>query len=132
MWRCLWAQSDDGDDGNESPVGLWGDGSTLWVSNNGFGSNNKIYAYDRAGGSRVAALDFDALGHSGNGDPRGIASDGVSMFVVDKDDNRVRDYPMRRFAAERDDRKFRLTHHNRRSSRGVDRRGVDADRGRGR
>ena len=84
----------DLDSGNFDPRGMWGNEDTFWVANNGTGSNNKIYAYDRADGSRDSANDFDNLDGAGNTTPEGVCSDGTTMFVADGDDDKVYAYKM--------------------------------------
>ena len=39
------AKEFDLDAGNTSPNGLWSDGNTIWVTQEGFGGNDKLYAY---------------------------------------------------------------------------------------
>ena len=81
---------------NADPVGVWGNESTVWVANNVSpdGSNDKLFAYDRSDGSRAADGDFNTLSAAGNGQPRGICSDGTTMFVVDGGDDEVYAYKM--------------------------------------
>ncbi len=79
---------------NDEPRGVWGNDDTFWVANDGFISNNKIYAYHRTDGSRNAANDFDTLDAAGNTRPGGLCSDGTTMFVVDEEDNKVYAYQM--------------------------------------
>ena len=66
---------------NWSPVGIWSDGTTMWVANRGdsFGIGSKIYAYDLATKERDADKDFDTLIliGAGNLNPLGIWSDGT-------------------------------------------------------
>ena len=65
------------DDFNADPRGIWSDGVTLWVSDDGA---NRIFAYRINGETldRIPAeeFDFQQLLRAGNGDPRGIWSDG--------------------------------------------------------
>ena len=83
---------------NKDPVGLWCDANTVWVVNDAGATNNKIYAYKRSDGSRDTAKDFDELyqaGESGannNTDPKGLWSNGETMFVVDQEDNKIYAY----------------------------------------
>ena len=44
--------------GNDSPIGIWSDGITMWVVD---GTDDKIYAYDLASKARDASKDFDTL-----------------------------------------------------------------------
>ena len=82
----------DGD--NADSWGVWGDPETIWVANDDTGTDNKIFAYQRSDGSRDADKDFDTLNAAGNQDPRGICSDGTTMFVADSADNDVYAYKM--------------------------------------
>ncbi len=73
-------------DGNRYPQGLWSDGTTMWVANyggSGNNANNKLYAYKMSDKSRDSAKDFDALSAAGNRIPRGLWSDGTTMWVPD-------------------------------------------------
>ena len=75
---------------NDEPRGIWSDDETVWVADD---SDNEIYAYHRASGSRADGMDF-ALGAAGNTDPRGIWSDGTTMFVVDDGGRKVYAYEL--------------------------------------
>ena len=75
-------------------MGIWGDAHTIWVANDASGRFDKIFAYKRSDGSRDPAKDFDTLDGAGNASPRGIWSDGDTMFVVDYYAGRVFAYNM--------------------------------------
>ena len=85
------------DGSNFDPTGVWCDADTVWVANNGDGtfSLNKIFAYKRSDGSRDAGKDFDSLDVSTAADsenaqqPRGLWSNGTTMFVADDQDDKV-------------------------------------------
>ena len=77
---------------NDFPRGVWANASTVWVSDSD-GAESKIYAYGRDG-DRESASDFDTLADAGNNTPRGIASDGETMFVMDGTDLKVYAYRM--------------------------------------
>ncbi|WP_420446766.1 choice-of-anchor R domain-containing protein [Candidatus Poriferisodalis sp.] len=79
---------------NDFPQGVWGTDETIWVSNDSFTTNNKIYAYNRNDGSRDTANDFDTLNAAGNTHVRGICSDRTTMFVADAQDDKVFAYKM--------------------------------------
>ena len=68
--------------GNTVPVGLWSDGTTIWVVNNGNGAANKIYAYTLATGAQDSGKDIDTLYAAGNINPFGLWSDGTTMWVA--------------------------------------------------
>ena len=82
--------------------GIWGNATTIWVSKDD--SANSILAYSRvddAGtadvneyGTRDSAKDFTTLDDAGNQSPRGILSDGETMWVADGDDGKVYAYNM--------------------------------------
>ena len=63
---------------NTLPVGLWSDGTTLWVSDR---DANKVFAYALDTGLRDEDSEFD-LGGS-NTHAQGIWSDGTTMWVAD-------------------------------------------------
>ena len=83
---------------NADASGLWCDANTVWVSNDGGGSSSKIYAYKRSDGSRDLSKEFDDLHLTGfmfamnNSDPRGLWSNGETMFAVDREDATVYAY----------------------------------------
>ena len=78
---------------NQSPRGLWSDGVTLWVSDDGA---KRLFAYEFEDGAlvRVEALEFTfrSLLKAGNGNPRGIWSDGDVIYVADEQDDKVYSY----------------------------------------
>ena len=81
--------------GNTVSLGLWSDGTTLWVVNNGTdNSDDKIFAYTLADGARNAAKDIDTLNVAGNNVPVGIWSDGTTLWVVDNDDDKLYAYTL--------------------------------------
>ena len=81
---------------NSVPRGVWSDGTTIWVSNNfsRTGSGNKLFAYTLVTGARDAGRDFSTLSAAGNESPEGIWSDGTTMWVADRTDNKVYAYKM--------------------------------------
>ena len=88
--------------GNTFPQGIWSDGETMWVSDfKGFrtNQNKKIFAYKLKLGDdeteddrRVPSKEFETLQKAGNERPRGIWSDGTTMWVADKIDNKIYAY----------------------------------------
>ena len=78
---------------NKSPRGIWSDGVTLWVSDDGA---KRLFAYRIDEGALVRHEDeeftFRSLLKAGNGSPRGIWSDGDVMFVIDEQDDKVYSY----------------------------------------
>ena len=77
--------------GNENPVGLWSNGTTMWVADS---QDGKIYAYKMSDKSRDSSKDFDTLEAAGNTKPKGIYSDGTTMWVADFDDDKIYAYKM--------------------------------------
>ena len=75
--------------------GVWSDGTTIWVSSiagDSPGDRQKIYAYNVETTLRYPAKDFNNLSDVGNDKPRGIWSDGETMWVVDQTDNKFYAY----------------------------------------
>ena len=77
---------------NDNPKGIWGNDETIWVSQSG--TTARLFAYKRSDGSRDSSKDFTTLSAAGNGAPTGLCSDGMTMFVVDGDDNKVYAYTL--------------------------------------
>ncbi|MBC6425477.1 MAG: cadherin repeat domain-containing protein, partial [Ekhidna sp.] len=67
---------------NDVPVGLWSNGTTLWVNNDG-GNLSKTYAYRLSDGMRQAAKDINTLRAAGNSNPRDLWSDGTTLWIID-------------------------------------------------
>ena len=78
---------DDLDSGHDKPSGTWSDGATLWVLENGDGTDDAVYAYDLASGERVEGREFELDG--ANRAPRGVWSDGSTAWVSDSGRNRL-------------------------------------------
>ena len=97
------------DGGNDWPTGLWSDGETLWIAENGQGADDEVYAYDLASGERVESREF-ALADT-NRAPRGIWSDGETAWVSDS--GRERLFAYRLADGERlEEREFALAEGN--------------------
>ena len=73
--------------GHDTPSGLWSDGATLWVLENGDGTDDAVYAYGLASGERVEDREFEL--DDTNRAPRGIWSDGSTVWVSDSGRNRL-------------------------------------------
>ena len=81
---------------NGNPTGIWGNAGTIWVANDPTTASalDKIFAYTLVDdpatpaveqyGARDSGKDLNGLNSAGNNDPRGIWSDGESMFVVNR------------------------------------------------
>ena len=78
--------------GHDSPSGMWSDGSTLWLAENGDGADDSVYAYDLATGERVESREF-ALADT-NRAPRGIWSDRSVVWVSDSGRERLFAYDL--------------------------------------
>ena len=97
------------DGGNDWPTGLWSDGETLWIAENGQGADDEVYAYDLATGERVESREF-ALADT-NRAPRGIWSGGETVWVSDS--GRERLFAYRLADGERvEEREFALAEGN--------------------
>ena len=83
------------DSGNGESRGMWCDGTTVYVANDGATTANKVFAYTISGGAYDSTKDFEELYLSTNTaaqnaeTPRGIWSNGATMFVADDDDDNV-------------------------------------------
>ena len=69
------------DSGHSRPTGLWSNGATLWLAENGDGAADAVYPYDLASGERVEEREFEL--DDGNLAPRGLWSDRATMWVSD-------------------------------------------------
>ena len=67
--------------GHNRATGMWSDGVTLWLGHNGDGADDAVYAYDLESGERVEEREFEL--DETNRVPRGVASDGVTMWIAD-------------------------------------------------
>ena len=92
------------DSANGSPVDLWSDGVTLWVSDPG-SSPRRLFAYrlptrealQAAEGATLERLrdeDFTHLSSASNNSPRGIWAEGDLMYVADASDGKIYTYNM--------------------------------------
>ena len=80
---------------NRDPRGLWSDGVSLWVSDD---NANRLFAY-RIDGDKLKRVEDEEFGflqllRAGNGDPRGIWSDGGVIYVADDRDDKIYTYNM--------------------------------------
>ncbi|MXW24734.1 MAG: hypothetical protein F4Z77_00295, partial [Dehalococcoidia bacterium] len=105
---------------HDSPSGMWSEGTTLWLLQNGDGADDAIHAYDLETGERVEEREF-ALDES-NRAPRGVWSDGTTIWVSDSGRNKLFAYNLA--TGERlEERDIELTRRNR------DARGIWSDEG---
>ena len=108
---------------NGQPRGVWCDGDTVWVANDGSASGNKIFAYQRSDGSHDSAKDMESLyvstaaGSDNATQPRGLWSDGATMFVADSEDDKV--YAFKMSDESRDFEKNILLHPDNDEARGL-------------
>ena len=75
--------------GNNSPFGIWSDGTTMWVVDT---NDDKIYAYNLVTKARDSTKDFNTLAAAGNSLPLGLWSDGTTMWVSDFTDDKIYAY----------------------------------------
>ena len=75
------------DGGNNRATGVWSDGATVWVLENGDGTDDAIYAYDLESGERVEDREFEL--DERNRAPRGVWSDHTTIWVSDSGQNRL-------------------------------------------
>ena len=75
--------------GNDTPVGIWSDGITMWVADY---DDHKLYAYNLSTSVRDPARDFNTLNGVGNDKPTAIWSDGITMWVADNSDDKLYAY----------------------------------------
>ena len=80
------------DSGNDWPTGLWSDGASLFIAENGQGAADDIYAYDLVTGERVDEHEFEL--HETNRAPRGFWSDGDTVWVSDSGQDRLFAYDL--------------------------------------
>ena len=71
------------------PRGVWSDGTTMWVTNNG---TEAIFAYTLATSVRDTTNEFSL--DDANGKPHGIWSDGTTIWVVDDTDSKLYAYAL--------------------------------------
>ena len=80
------------DGGNDWPTGLWSDGATLWLAENGQGADDEVYAYDIESGERVEEREFELA--ETNRAPRGFWSDRETVWVSDSGQDRLFAYDL--------------------------------------
>ena len=73
------------------PIGLWSDGTTMWVLNY---ADAKVYAYSLSTRARDANKDFDTPKTAGNETPVGLWSDGTTIWTSDFADQKLYAYKM--------------------------------------
>ena len=75
--------------GNTDARGVWSDGDTWWVVNDGDSGNDRVYAYDAATKAYRAEKSFDL--DAANTAPQGVFADADTMWIADRRD-RVHGY----------------------------------------
>ena len=73
--------------GHDTPTGMWSDGATVWLLENGDGADDAVYAYDLATGERVEDREFEL--DERNRAPRGVWSDRTTIWVSDSGQDRL-------------------------------------------
>ncbi len=76
--------------GNGDAKGVWSDGSTMWVVNDGSGDDDRVYAYTVSSKAHDAGNSFDL--DSSNAKPGGVYANADVMWVPDGDDDSVYAY----------------------------------------
>ena len=80
---------------NSDPWGIWSNGTTIWVTDS---EDTKLYAYALSDGTRQdgtdSTTDLEIDLHTENGNPRGIWSDGTTIWVADGDDKNLYAYAL--------------------------------------
>ena len=72
---------------NDDPSGVWGNDSTIWVSD---GKDDKLYAYAKSDLTRDSTRDIDLA--AGNDDPRDIWGNDSTIWVADHRDDKLYAY----------------------------------------
>ena len=80
------------DEAHDSASGAWAVGSTLLLLQNGDGADDAVYAYDLATGERTEGREFEL--HATNRAPRGLWSDGETVWVSDSGQERLFAYDL--------------------------------------
>ena len=75
------------DSTHDKPSGMWSDGTTLWLLENGDGADDAVYAYDLESGERVEEREFEL--DERNRAPRGLWSDRTVIWISDSGQNRL-------------------------------------------
>ena len=78
---------DELDSGHDTPSGTWSDGATLWILENGSGTDDAIYAYTLESGERVEDREFEL--DETNRAPRSVWSDRTVIWVSDSGQERL-------------------------------------------
>ena len=77
---------------HDSPTGSWSNGSILWITENGDGADDAVYAYDLKTGERVEEREFEL--DETNRAPRGLWSDRTTVWVSDSGQERLFAYDL--------------------------------------
>ena len=77
------------DAGNTFPLGIWSNGTTMWVTDF---TDNTIFAYTRTTKAREPGKEFTLA--ADNTSPRGIWSDSTTMWVADTTANKIYAYDL--------------------------------------
>ncbi len=100
-WKVTDDFNDLGLDSGVTPRGIWSSGTTMWVAcatgNDNIGANLCSYSMS----TKMRGIDgFHTLGTWGNNSPRGIVSDGTTMYVADVRDAKIYAYKMSSYARD--------------------------------
>ncbi len=100
---------------NDTPTGMWSDGALLWLTQNGSGADDAVYAYDLATGERVEDREFEL--DDTNRAPRGVWSNGETAWVADSGQDRLFAYDLE--TGERDEEREIVLANGNRDARAI-------------
>ncbi len=83
---------EDLDRDHGDPTGMWSDGATLWIAENGDGADDAVYAYDLESGERIEDREFDL--DSANLALRGVWSDRSTVWISDSGEDKLFAYDL--------------------------------------
>ena len=87
---------------NSNAKGVWCDDSHVWVAQDDDGFTSKIFVYQRSDGSHASSMDISAATMNpstsdstiNNSDPRGLWSNGTTLYAVDDEDHKIYGYKL--------------------------------------
>ena len=106
---------DELDGAHDKPSGMWSDGTTLWILENGDGADDAVYAYDLKTGERLEQREFELA--ETNRAPRGLWSNRTIAWVADSGRDRLFAYDLE--SGERDEAREIVLAERNRDARGL-------------
>ena len=106
---------DELDGAHDKPSGMWSDGTTLWLLENGDGADDAVYAYDLESGERLEEREFELAER--NRAPRGIWFGRETVWVADSGRERLFAYDLE--TGERDEEREVVLAERNRDARGL-------------